>query len=118
MFEGCNGSSTLECNDPTVIETASEVSIEIVDDAITELAISTCNVPGLAFISADCQRLSTSLFSTLMSPRNVQLDGMRPSNIDEFIEKLTCEANFSFEFESQNTEEVLAEAFTFTWRFQ
>ena len=40
-----------------MIETASEVFIEIVDDAIIELAISTYNVPGLAFVSADYQGL-------------------------------------------------------------
>lgn len=57
MFEDFSWSSRLECNDPTVIETASEVFIEIVDDAIIELAISTYNVPGLAFVSADYQGL-------------------------------------------------------------
>jgi len=46
-----------------------------------------------------------------MSPRNVQLDGMRSSSVDQSIGKITCEVDFSFEFKSQDTEEVLAEAF-------
>ena len=113
LFVGCGfvGSPMLECNDPTVLELASELSIEIVDDGIVELATITCNTPGVSLISADCQGLFTSLFSTMMSPHNVQLEGMRPSSVDESIGKIACEASFSFEYESQDTEEILVEAF-------